>query len=152
MKATRHRKHLLAALLQRHAQTFAQELGFDLTKNTPSTLFRLLCFALLASARISHDIAIQAARALARQKWNTAHRMAESTWRQRTDTLNRAGYARYDESTARMLGDTAQHLLDEYRGDLRNLREAANRDAAAERRLLKAFKGVGDCGRRHLLS
>lgn len=51
--------------------------------------------------------------------------MAEATWRQRTDVLNRAGYARYDESTSRMLGDTAQLLLDRYRGDLRKLREEA---------------------------
>lgn len=146
MTVTQHRKQLTAVLLQRHGQTFAEELGFDLNRNTPSTLFRLLCFALLASARISHNIAVEAARTLSQQKWNTARTMAESTWRQRTDTLNRAGYARYDESTARMLGDTAERLLDEYRGDLRKVREVANRDAAAERKLLKQFKGVGDVG------
>lgn len=146
MPVTQHRKQLVSTLLQRHGQTFAQELGFDLAGNTPSALFRLLCFALLASARISHNIAVEAARTLSRKKWITARKMAESTWRQRTDTLNHAGYARYDESTSRMLGDTAQHLLDAYRGDLRKLREAANRDAVTERRLLKAFKGIGDVG------
>jgi hypothetical protein len=142
----RSRRQIASALLQRYGQTFAEELGFDLTRNTPSPLFRLLCFALLASARISHNIALEAARALARQKWTTARAMAEATWRERADTLNRAGYARYDESTSRMLGDTAQLLLDHYRGDLRNLREEVNRDPAAERRLLKQFKGIGDVG------
>lgn len=133
-------------LLQDRGQTFAEELGIDLCMNTPSALFRLLCFALLASARIGHNIAIEAARALSRQKWNTPAKMAAATWRQRTDVLNRAGYARYDESTSRMLGDTAQLLLERYKGDLRKLREEAQRDPAAERRLLKLFKGIGDVG------
>jgi hypothetical protein len=42
-----------------------------------------------------------------------------------------------------MLGDSAQRLLDEYRGDLRRLREAAGRDARAEHRLLQEFAGIG---------
>ncbi|MGI8740621.1 MAG: hypothetical protein ACR2KU_13745 [Gammaproteobacteria bacterium] len=143
---TRDRKSLVVTLLRQHGRSFADELGFDLAKNSPSALFRLLCFALLASARISHEIAVGAARALSRERWNTAQKMAQATWRHRTDVLNRAGYARYDESTSRMLGETTRHLLDAYRGDLRRLREAANQDAPAERELLKAFKGIGDVG------
>jgi hypothetical protein len=60
--------------------------------------------------------------------------------------LNEAGYARYDESTSRMLGDTARMLLDRYSGDLRKLREAAERDPVHERALLKQCKGLGDVG------
>lgn len=63
-----------------------------------------------------------------------------------TDVLNASGYARYDESTSRMLGDTSEHLLDEYGGDLRKLREAARRDPGEERKRIKAFKGIGDVG------
>ncbi len=133
-------------LLRDHGQTFAQELGIDLSRNSPSALFRLLCFALLASSRIGHNIAMEAARALSHRKWNTAAMMAAATWRQRTDVLNRAGYARYDESTSRMLGDTAQLLLERYRGDLRKLREEAQHDPSTERGLLKQFKGIGDTG------
>lgn len=134
------------ALLQRQGRTFAAELGVDVAKNTPSPLFWLLCFALLASARISADIAMNAARALADQGWTTADRLASATWRERTDTLNRAGYARYDESTSRMLGDTAELLLDRYNGDLRRLREHAERDPTTERKLVKECKGIGDVG------
>lgn len=134
------------AVLERYGQTFAEELGIRIEQNTPSPLFRLLCFALLSSARIGHGLALQATRALAREGWTTAQKMADTTWRQRVRVLNRAGYARYDESTATRLDQTTSLMLDRYRGDLRRLRAAAGRDPAAERELLKEFKGIGDVG------
>jgi hypothetical protein len=60
--------------------------------------------------------------------------------------LNDAGYTRYQERTATMLGDLTEHLLERWKGDLRRLRDEAGRDEKAERRLLKEFKGVGDVG------
>ena len=137
---------IVKALLERHGQTYAAELGIDLERNTPSVLYRWLCAATLLSARIGADIAMDAARALADQGWTTAQKMADATWEQRTRTLNQAGYARYDESTSRMLGDTAQMLLETYGGDLRKLRDAAERDPGRERALLKECKGIGDVG------
>jgi endonuclease III len=133
-------------LLEEHGETFCEELGINIARNTPSPLFRLLCFALLASARISHRIAIDATRALAEAGWRTPERLADSTWKARVRVLNRAGYARYDESTSTMLGETTARLLDEYGGDLRKLRDAAGGDIDAARRGLKAFKGIGDAG------
>lgn len=140
------RKQLVSALLDRRGRTFAKELGIALENNTPSPLFRLLLFSLLASARISHESAMAAARALADKHWNTAQAMADSTWRERTDTLNAAGYARYDESTSRMLGETAELLLQRYDGDLRRLREQAERDPSRIRTLLEECKGIGEVG------
>ena len=137
---------IVKALLERHGETYAAELGIDLERNTPSVLYRWLCAATLLSARIGADIAMQAARALAEQGWTTAQKMADATWEQRTRALNQAGYARYDESTSRMLGDTAEMLLDKYRGDLRRLRDAAGRDPGRERALLKECKGIGEVG------
>lgn len=134
------------ALLAEYGQTYADEAGIRPMKDTPSPLFRLLCASLLFSARISADIAVSAAKALAAQGWTTASKLAESTWQERTHTLNEAGYARYDERTSTMLGQTATHLLERYSGDLRNLRQAAGRDPSTERRLLKEFKGIGDVG------
>ncbi|HLM63348.1 MAG TPA: hypothetical protein VK306_03535 [Acidimicrobiales bacterium] len=144
--ATADRKAVVKALLRRHGTTFADELGIDVAKNTPSPLFRLLCLALLLSARIRGGIAMNAARALAEEGLTTAEKMAGAGWERRTRILNQSGYARYDERTSRMLGDTAEMILDRYRGDLRVLREAAKRDAARERALLKEFKGIGDTG------
>ena len=137
---------LVEVLLDRHGRTFSGELGIPLEENTPGPLFRWLCAALLMSARISAEVALQAAAALSRAGWTTPAKMVESRWEDRVRTLNAAGYGRYDESTARMLGETAELLQAEYGGDLRRLRERAGRNAAAERRLLKAFKGIGDVG------
>lgn len=134
------------ALLERHGVTYCEELGIPIEKGTPSPLFMWLVASLLFSARISTELAASAAKALFEAGWRTADAMGESTWEERVRVLNHAGYARYDESTARMLGDTVALLRERYRGDLRALREAAGRDPAAERRLLKECKGIGDVG------
>ncbi len=133
-------------LLEQHGQTFCEELGINIARNTPSPLFRLLCLSLLASARISHRIALDATRALADAGWTTAQHLADSTWKQRVRVLNDAGYGRYDESTSTMLAETTSLLIDEYGGDLRKLREAAAGNVDEIHRRLKAFKGIGDAG------
>ena len=140
------KREIVSSLLDKHGRTYSDELGIDLGRNTPSPLFRWLCASILFSARISTDIAMRAARALTDQGCTTAQKMAASTWEQRTRTLNRSGYARYDESTSRMLGYDADLLLERYGGDLRKLREEANRDPNRERAFLKEFKGIGDVG------
>lgn len=140
------RAEIVTALLDRHGRTYAGELGIPLRENTPSPLFRWLCAALLLSARIGAGQAMSAARALAEAGWTTPEKMAEATWRERTDVLNRASYARYDESTSRMLEDAARHLVERWGGDLRKLRAQADGDPDALRTLLKEFKGIGDVG------
>lgn len=133
-------------LLHRYSRTYSQELGIDLENPGPSALFRWLCAALLFSARISASIALEAAEALTRQGWTTPQKMATASWADRARTLNEAGYARYDERTSTMLGQTAELLLEKYGGDLRKLRQAAHHDPARERELLQEFKGIGDVG------
>jgi hypothetical protein len=134
------------ALLDRHGRTFADELGIDVAKHTPSPLFRLLCAAMLMSARIGSPIAVEAARNLSRRGWRSAKTLAGSTWEERVEALHEAGYTRYQERTATMLGDLTEHLLERWNGDLRRLRDEAGRDPKAERRLLKELKGLGDVG------
>nr|WP_210348806.1 hypothetical protein [Aurantimonas marina] len=126
--------------------THAAEMGLDLSRNAPMPLFLWLVAANLFSARIASDQALRAARALKDAGLTTADRMARATWEQRVTILNRNGYARYDEKTARFLKEMADHCLAEYGGDLRKLRERAMRDPVEERRLLKEFKGIGDVG------
>jgi endonuclease III len=140
------KKDLVRALLELHGRTYAEELRIDARKQTPSNLFQLLCASVLFSARIDASIATEAARNLKRRGWRTAQKMAESTWRQRVAALNDAGYTRYQERTATMLGDLSETMLERWGGDLRKLREEAERDPKRERRLLKRLKGLGDTG------
>lgn len=139
-------KHrIVDALIDRHGRTYAEEAGIAL-RNTPAPLYRLLVLSLLLSARIAAPVALAAARALADAGWTTPQKLADSSWEARARTLNRSGYARYDERTATMLADTTELLLDEYGGDLRRLRERSDRDPDAERRALQQFSGVGPVG------
>jgi endonuclease III len=137
---------LIHRLLEGYGQTFAEELDIKMRPASPSALFRLLCFALLASARIRHEQALSAARALTESGWSTPQKMASTTWERRVQVLNTHGYARYDEKTSRFLADTSALLLEKYGGDLRKLREAAEHDPRRERELLRECKGVGDVG------
>jgi hypothetical protein len=115
--AVRSQRALVRVLLERHGQTFADELAINLERETPSPLFRLLVASILFSTRIGQTIAVEAARALVREGWTTPQKLGAATWEQRVRVLNRSGYARYDESTSRMLGDTCTLLLERWRGD-----------------------------------
>lgn len=139
-------KHTAKLLLDRYGRTFAEELSINVAANTPSDLFCLLITALLFSARIGHTIALKAARVLLQRVWTTPKKLACTTWEQRVAALDEGGYVRYDDRTSTMLGETADMLIQRYRGDLRKLREAAEEDPLRERELLKEFKGIGDVG------
>jgi endonuclease III len=133
-------------LLDEHGTTFCEEIGIRIADNTPSALFQWLTACILFSAPIGHRQAVRAAVALSKAGYRTSRRMADATWEERVKVLNENGYARFDERTARILQDAADLVEEEYKGDLRRLREAAGRDPAEERRRLKAVKGIGDVG------
>lgn len=138
------KQDLVDALVDRHGRTYATEAGIRLRPDPkPSPLYRLLCLATLLGARIRAPIAVESSRALSRAGWRTARSMAASRWEDRVRVLNRSGYARYDESTARMLGESAELLLDRWNGDLRRLRSAADGDVSTLRAGLMEAKGVG---------
>ena len=139
-------KDLIDALLDRYGQTYCDQLHIPIADDTPSPLFRWLCASILFSARIGAAQAVEAAAALADAGWTTPEKLRAATWKERVDVLNKNGYARYDESTSRMLGETADYLIETYDGDLRALRIKADGDEAEMRAALKAFKGLGDVG------
>jgi hypothetical protein len=140
------RKSLVAALLAAYGRTFAEDLRIRVADNTPAPLFQLLCMSLLLSARIPAANAMRASRALFDAGLTTAGKMADASWQDRVDVLTTHGYKRYDESTATMLGDTAQRALNVYRGDLRRLRDEAERNPGREKALLQKFSGIGNVG------
>lgn len=139
-------RRVVQAVLERHGTTYASEAEIRIRRNTPAPLFQLLCLSLLISARISAGVAVAAARALFEAGLTTAEHMAEATWEERTCVLNRSGYARYDESTSRFLGSTAELLLERYEGDLRRVRAEADGDPDELRARLVECNGVGDVG------
>ncbi len=143
---TRENAAVVRALLERYPRSHADELGIDCAKNTPQPLFQWLVVSTLLSARISSDLAMAAARALFDAGWDMPDRLCDAGWKARVRVLNESGYARYDESTSRYLGDSCERLLERYGGDLRRLREEADGDADAIRKGLKGFKGIGDVG------
>ena len=133
------------SVLDDHGRTFAQEAGITL-RDRPKPLFQLLVLSLLASTRISADIAVAAARELWSAGWRTPHGMLDSTWQERVDALGRGGYRRYDESTASRLAEMAERVLDEYGGDLRALRPESPAGVEDLRDGLTAFTGIGLVG------
>lgn len=138
-------KKLVARLIDVAGQTFAEQAGIRLA-DKPSPLYRLLVLSVLLSTRIKADIAVAAAAELGKTGMTTPQKMIKATWQQRVDALGRAHYVRYDESTATALGDGAQFLQDEYRGDLRRLRDTANGDLDTLHELLQKFPRLGPVG------
>ncbi|MET8677154.1 endonuclease [Streptomyces sp. NPDC004647] len=131
---------IVRALLEQQGKTYAAEAGIRL-RNTPGPLYQLLVLSHLLSARIKADIAVATARALFDAGMRDARRLGAATWQERVDALGKGGYRRYDERTATQLGEVAELVTREYKGDLRRLREAGD-----PKKLLREFSGIGPSG------
>jgi len=143
MAATQRR--IVEALVEEYGRTYAAEAGIRL-KNAPQPLYRLLVLASLLSTRIRAGVAVAAAKELTEAGMRDPRRMADATWQERVDALGRAGYRRYDESTATRLGEGAEEVTERYGGDLRGLRAEADGDVEELSRSLQRFPGVGPVG------
>ena len=135
----------VAALLDRAGTTYAAEAGITL-KDTPAPLYRVLVLGTLLSTRVQASLAVDAARALVDAGMGTPERMRDASWQERVDALNRANYRRVDEQMATALGESAQQVLDDWSGDLRKLRKAADGDPGRVRDLLTGFQRLGPTG------
>lgn len=138
--------HEIAAdLLDRAGTTYAADAGITL-KDTPKPLFQLLVLCMLASKPIDADIAVAAAREIFHAGLRTPEAVLDADRRTMIDAFGRAGYARYDESSATRLTEMAQRVQERYHGDLRRLAEAGDRDVEHVARLLQEFTGIGPTG------
>ncbi|HEV2782767.1 MAG TPA: endonuclease [Actinophytocola sp.] len=138
-------KNTVEELLAERGTTYAEQAGIKLA-DKPAPLYQLLVLTTLLSVRIKAELAVDAARELFRAGWRTPKAMRESTWQQRVDALGRAHYVRYDESTARYLGEAAERVIETYHGDLRHLAEKADGDVGRLRQLLTEFPRIGATG------
>ncbi|HYO01301.1 MAG TPA: endonuclease [Mycobacterium sp.] len=132
-------------LLDAAGKTYADEAGIRL-RNEPMPLFQLLTLAMLASKPIGAEIATKAARELFEAGIRTPDAVLDADRASVLDAFGRAGYARYDESSATRLSDMATMTREQYHGDLRELAAECKEDAAAARQALQRFKGIGATG------
>jgi hypothetical protein len=132
------------ALLDSAGQTFADEAGIAL-EDQPAPLYRLLVLSVLLSRRVQAQLGIRACRELVASGMGTPARMRDASWEERIQALGRAKY-RSTEQTATALGEGAQLVLDEWGGDLRRMRKAADGDAETLKGFLTAVPRVGPVG------
>ncbi|MBC3194406.1 endonuclease [Pseudonocardia sp. C8] len=135
----------VAALLDRAGTTYAAEAGITL-KDTPAPLYRVLVLGTLQATRVQASLAVAAVRELVDAGMGTPEKMRDASWQERVDALDRAHYTRVDEQTATALGEGARQLLDDYDGDLRNLRARADGDPGRIRDLFTEFPRLGPTG------
>ncbi|HEX5143794.1 MAG TPA: endonuclease [Mycobacterium sp.] len=132
-------------LLQLAGTTYAIQAGIRL-KNTPMPLFQLLVLSMLAAKPIAADTATKAAAELWKAGLRTPAAVLEAKRHTMIDAFGRAGYARYDESSADRLHDMAGKVDSDYFGDMRRLAAVADRRVAGAMRRLEEFTGIGDTG------
>jgi len=70
--------------------------------------------ALLSSTRISHNIAIHTLECLLDAGYNDIDVLRHTSWAARVNLLDSGGYVRYDEKTARYLGELRKLLTHKY--------------------------------------
>lgn len=136
---------LTRRLLDEAGTTYAEQAGITLA-DKPMPLFELLVLCMLASKPIDATIATKAAKEIFGEKLRTPDAVLNANRKTVIDAFGRAGYARYDESSADRLVDIATFVRDEYRGDMRTLASCADYDVDKTKQLLKDFKGIGDTG------
>ncbi len=138
---------LIETLISEQGTLYSEEMGADIGRDTPQELFHWLVGSIMLSARISSSNAVRGAAAL---RSAGLHRIDAIEAADRTElvrVLNENGYARYDESTADYIRDTASWAKRDWGGDLRRLRDAGGGSDAVLRRLQGA-KGLGPLGAR----
>jgi endonuclease III len=132
----------------------AKDLGIDLDKGTDTQVFHWLIACQLFGARINQEIAARTYRELEKERLLSPKALAESDWRHLSDVLERGGYTRYKESTARELIDVGRHAQERYSGKITRIRRAENGDSASKKIVterLKEFNGVGPTAARIFL-
>ncbi|RIV41319.1 hypothetical protein [Micromonospora radicis] len=131
----------LARRLAGSGRGFAEQYGFRVTNN-PSSLFQLLCLAVLLARRGDFRRALDSAHALPAAGWDSAARLARAPHGDRVRVLCDSGQRGDVDALADLLGDLARTVTERYRGDLRRMRSAARHDPTRERMLLAALPGV----------
>ena len=138
-------KDTVRRLISIAGETYAEQSGIRL-RDKPKPLFQLLTLAMLASKPIGADTAAAAARHLFKAGLRTPADVISGDRATMIAAFGRAGYARYDESSATRLHDIAVRVRDEFDGDLRNLAVRSGQDRNSAVAELQRFNGIGPTG------
>ncbi|ABY98888.1 DNA methylase [Pseudomonas sp. SbB1] len=118
----------------------ACDLGIEVTDALG--VFRWLLASFLMGKRIRSTVAVEAYRILVDQQGlDTPIKLAQTSHSTLVRLLGQAGYARYDESTARRLHDLGNKVEVELVAQLEALQEGSNTEGF--KRWLLSFEGVG---------
>ena len=121
----------------------ATELGIDLSHPGHHGLYKWLLASFLLGKRIRSSVALQAYRILVDQHGlDTPAKLGQCPHRELVRWLGQAGYARYDESTARRLRALGARIDKELATRIEALREGVEGIPDTERWLL-TFEGIG---------
>ncbi|KAA9006056.1 HhH-GDP family DNA glycosylase [Histidinibacterium aquaticum] len=134
------RKQIVDALIAEQGKLYSEEMGANIARDTPQELFHWLIGSIMLSARIGSELAVQGCAALRDADLHKIDRILEADRTEIVRCLNENGYARYDESTADYIIDTARMVRDAYGDDLRRMREENPRQA------VQKAKGLGPTG------
>lgn len=136
---------MVRRLISNADETYAEQSGIRL-RDRPKPLFQLLTLAMLVSNPIGTDTAATAARHLFKAGLRTPRDVIDGDRATAIAAFGRAGYVRFDESSATHLHDIAVRVHDEFDGDLRNLAVRCGQDRDRALAELQRFNGVGPTG------
>lgn len=136
-------KDIVKALIDEQGQLYSEEIGADVSRDTPQEMFHWLLASIMLSTRISADLAVRGCAALREEGLHKVDAILDADRKRLVKVLNENGYARYDESTADYIRDTAAMVKEQYGGDIRKMRgEGADETLKS----LQKAKGIGKTG------
>jgi hypothetical protein len=138
------RKAIATAILDEYGTTFCEELKIHIEHNTPSPLFQLFAFSLLAGTTVCCGPALAASRLLFDNGWTTVKKTAGADRAAIAALLERAEFQGASGAAAESLVRSAGTIWELYGGDMRTLREAGEHDPDRVRRLLLELSGMTD--------
>ncbi len=136
-------ENIIQQLLKWKGQTYASELGIDLTTGNKNEVFKWFLAAILFGARISENIAKNTYFQFMRTELTTPQDILKADWDRLVQILDSGGYVRYDFKTADKLLEMNQNLLQNYQGDLNLLHEQSSNQQELKRHIQALGKGVG---------
>lgn len=121
----------------------AADLGIEVGDASGHGLYKWLLASFLIGKKIRSSVAVEAYRNLVdRHGLDTPEKLAQSSHRDLVRYLGQAGYARYDESTARRLHALGFGLSNDLTTRLNALSQRSI-DLATFQRWLLSFEGIG---------